>query len=440
MEIRATGWTRVRMKLFNSLLKGNLSKHLVPLASVTGATAINNLAAFAVHLWAARALGVAGFGVFSLAFSVATLTGTIGDLGLNLTMIRLFNKYKDAPETQTKLFGSVFGFKVLLFVLLVLISLPLGRFLALSLGVGLRESGLFAIALITGGLLFFWTYLQSYLQSHRSFTQLTGYIIAYAGLRLGCLAVGYALFPQSPLTWLVATYTGPLLLLFIVGVLPKARKPLVNALAHPRESLALLKEGLNYSKWVALSGIAYIAMPYVVRFVLATRASINDVGIFSAGMTFTMAFTTLNTAVRAVLFPRVTALEGSERMREYLRKLGRFAPYYAGVAILGISVLGFLQWFVLGEEYRTAMPVFLITAGVFAIVVFLGLGTMLIHTMMRPQVEAVANLSKLSLVLILSLLLVPSLRALGGAIAYAVPLVAGEAGMLWYVSRNASQK
>jgi O-antigen/teichoic acid export membrane protein len=217
-----------------------------------------------------------------------------------------------------------------------------------------------------------------------------------------------------------------------------AGKLLALSILAPQSSIAALKEAVAYSKWVALSGIAYIAMPYLARFILAVRASVEEVGIFSAGMTFTVAFSTLNTAVRAVIFPQVTALEGREEIRRYLGRLARIAPYYTVLAVLGIACLGSLQWAVLGEEYRTALPVFLVTAGAFAAVVFLGLGTMLVHTMMRPQVDAWVNVVRLGLMVLLASILVPSFHALGAAAAYVVPVLIGEVWMFRYVEQKSS--
>jgi len=116
------------MRQYMNFQGGLLKKQLVPFASVVSATIINNLVGFAVNVFAARLLGVELFGVFSLAFAVATMTGAIGEFGLNLTMIRLFNKYKDESKSQTSILGSVLGFKGLVFVLLALISIPLGGF------------------------------------------------------------------------------------------------------------------------------------------------------------------------------------------------------------------------------------------------------------------------------------------------------------------------
>ncbi len=408
-------------------------KHVVPLASVTIATAFNNLVGFVVSVVAAKNLGAERFGVFSLAFSVATLTGAVGDFGFNLAMIRLFNKYQAVPEKQTIVLGTALSFKALLFVLLAATCLPLSRFLSSSLGLGSAYSNLFAISIITGGFLFIWTYLQSYLQAYCSFKQLTGYILTYCGLRLVCLLVAYKFFSEDPLAWLVATYTAPVFVLILIGVAPKGRDAIAVAFKRPSASLSILRETLNYSKWVALSGIAYMAMPYLARFILAVLASLEEVGIFSAGMTFTVAFSTLNTAVRAVIFPKVTALEDRAQIRRYLGRLARIAPYYALLVVLGIAFLAILQWSVLGAEYRRALPVFLVTACALAVVIFLGLGTMLVHTMMRPQVDAWVNVVRLGLMVILAYILVPAFHALGAAVAYAVPVLIGEMWMFRYV-------
>lgn len=426
------------MKIIDSdLARLSLPKGLVvPMTSLTGATLANSLVGFVVNVVAAKNLGAEGFGIFSLAFSIATMAGTIGDFGFNLTVIRLFNRYQKEPEKQTMVLGAALGFKVLLFAFLAVTCLPVGVFLALSLGAGSTGPKLFAIALITGGLLFFWTYFQSYLQSYRSFGQLAGYILGYAGLRVVCLGVAYEFFPEDPLAWILATYTIPVAVIILGGLVPKGTKAMRIAFTQPGVSLEILREMLNYSKWVALSAIAYAAMPYLVRFILAMCASVAEVGIFSAGMTFTMAFTTLNTAMRAIIFPQVTAFEGQEQVSRYLARLKMIAPYYAIAALLGIIVLGFLQWFVLGEEYRAALPIFLVTGGAFAIVLFLGLGTMLVHTMMKPEIDSMTNVGRLCLMIILALLLVPSYGALGGAIAYVVPLLIGEIWMFSYVMQR----
>lgn len=425
-----------RIKL--EFLTKRVRKQFAELASVTGANAFNNLVGFLVQLSAAKTMGAANYGILSLALSVATMTGTIGDFGLNLATIRLYNKYQGQNETKDLLLGSIISLKILLLLFIVLLSFPIGNLLARCLLGNAGETKLFAIALLTGGTLFFWTYLQSYLQSQQLFFRLTVYIIAYAILRIIFLAVGYVLYPQKPIVWLMATYTLPVFILSINGVLLKIQKLIKKTFSHPNASLIILQEALSYSKWVAISGIAYTSLINLIRFVLAAFTSPAEVGIFSAGITFTMVFSTLNTSIRVVLFPKVTALESPKEIDRYLERIKNMAPYYFIFVVLGIIVLGLLQWYFLGAEYRAALPVFFITSLSLSLTIFLGLGTMLVHTMMKPQVDALVNIARLVLMLLLGVVLIPLFHAVGGAVAYALPVLLGEIWMYRFVkTKNA---
>jgi len=95
-----------------------------------------------------------------------------------------------------------------------------------------------------------------------------------------------------------------------------------------------------------------------------------------------------------------------------------------------------IQWLALGPEYRQALPVFLVTALSSAVTVFLGLLTMLLHTMMVPAVDVWVNLVGLGLTALLTLALVPASGAVGAGIAYSVPLVVGEAVKFRYVKHR----
>jgi len=79
---------------------------------VTFATVINNLVSFLIQIAAARVLGPQDFGILSLAISVVFLTGTIGEFGLGLASIRLFNKHQNDRAVQQVLLSSVLLLKV----------------------------------------------------------------------------------------------------------------------------------------------------------------------------------------------------------------------------------------------------------------------------------------------------------------------------------------
>jgi len=192
----------------------------------------------------------------------------------------------------------------------------------------------------------FWNYLQTLFQCYRDFNKLAIYILLYSCLRVAILPVVYIIVGGGPLTWLLVIYTIPTAILFGVGIISRSGKSVVFSRAPLQATFTALKEILLYSRWIALSTIAYTSMPYVARFILTVHASVEDVGIFSAGMTFTMVFITLNTAMRSVLFPKVTSLEGQDQMKTYLKRLRKIAPYYFLVAVVVIIGLALLQWFI----------------------------------------------------------------------------------------------
>lgn len=252
-------------------------------------------------------------------------------------------------------------------MILLSLSLLLGKILSRFFSIYGIDQVLFAVALITGGSLLFWNYLQTLFQCYRAFNQLARYMLLYSGLRVAVLPIVYVAVGGGPLTWLLVIYTIPTAILFMVGLI--SSKSFIYMAPIPAVFTSL-KEIILYGRWVALSTIAYTSMPYVARFILAAYSSVEDVGIFSVGMTFTMVFITLNTAIRSVLFPKVTSLEGQDQMKTYLKGLRKIAAWYFSVAIALIIGLALLQWFVLGDAYSAALPIFLITACAFACTVF----------------------------------------------------------------------
>lgn len=421
---------------FNYLLKlaKNSRRDLFSLGSIAFATIINSASAFLVNVFVAKSLGAEGFGIFSLAFSIASLTEIIGNFGFNLAVIRLFNKYKREPEKQNLVFAVCLSFNFLFFVFLILFAIPLGKILTRALYLEASFSILFTISFITGGLLLFWIFLQAYLQAKQSFKLLTKYILSFAALRLIFLLILLVFPPSKPFSWFLATYTFPLFILILLLVVPQGYKLLPIVFHKSRCSLEIFREIINYSKWVALSSVSYIALPHVVRFVLARETSLEEVGIFSAGMTFTMVFSTLNTSIRAVLFPKVTALESSKEMVEYLKKIKFLMPFFISFSMVSIIFLGFFQRVLLGERYIASLPVFLVSASALSIVLFLSLGTMLIHTMMRPEMEALIELIRLFLVFLLSYFIAKN-GALSVTIVYSIVLLGGTIIKLVIVRR-----
>ncbi len=402
----------------------------------------NNFAVFVINIVVARKFGPDDFGVFSLAISFMISLNLVADLGVNLTLVRFYNLYDSDEERRETLLLSLLVWKTSIVLALVLLSVPLGVLATRVFNLDSSYTSLFILAVASAGLFGVWLYYQSYLQALKCFKQLSQYIVLCAILRLACFGILYFAFAAFlNMTWtFLSIYSFPVLIAAAIGLYPMFvllfRKKCPEFAVMMKNMQAILR----YGKWVALSGLCHSFIYRGIQFVLAARATKYELGIFSAGFVFTLAFAPFNTAVRTVFFPHVTSYKDNRTMKRHLRRMWRVLPYYVIFVIGGVGILAVVQLLFLGKEYTTSLPVFLITATALTITIFLGLGTMMVHTFMRPEIDAYVNIARLIISTMAAFFLSPSIGAIGGAISYAIPLVLGEILMLVYVIRLIHEK
>jgi O-antigen/teichoic acid export membrane protein len=279
------------------------------------------------------------------------------------------------------------------------------------------------------------------MQAHRQFKKLATYIAFSGMLRLVCFFTIYLLFTRllNLSSTLTSIYTWPLVIAIVVGIIP-IMADLVN---QKLPGFAVVRRNIfkimHYGKWVAISALCNSFIYRGVQFILATRTSTYELGIFSAGFVFTLAFSPINAAVRTVFFPYVTAYAKNEIIN-HLRRMKKVFPVFLILTALGIATLAIIQVVFLGDRYTQSLPVFLITSTALTISVFLGIASMLVHTIMKPEIDAYTNIGRVIASSLLTFSLAPALGALGGAIAYALPIVIGEIFMVLYVRKLIYEK
>lgn len=406
------------------------------------ANVFSNLVTFVVNIFLAKKFGPENFGIFSLAVSVMITVNFVFNLGLSLTMVRFFNLYQKEKGRQKLLLSSLFIFRCLLILLLIVVSFPAGFLLAKWLHLGHSYQLLVSLAIISGAILTLWLFLQNFLQAHKEFSKLSRYIVGYAIFRIFCFALMYLIYTNalSITAVLASLYTIPVILITLIGIIPIVLYFFNNGFPSFKNIFKTVTDVLNYSKWVAISGISFNLILRSIQFILAIRSSKLELGFLSAGFVFTVAFSTLNMAVRTVLFPHITAFENTKDMKNHLVKVKKIFPYYLILMGVGIAILSVIQIVFLGDEYAAALPVFLVTSIALGLVIFMGLISMLLHTLMRPEVDAFVNVGRLITASILVYLLAPHFGAIGGAVGYAVPVVLGEFFMVFFVNRLINEK
>ncbi|MBE0432871.1 oligosaccharide flippase family protein [candidate division WOR-3 bacterium] len=401
------------------------------------ANVVNNIVTFAVNVLLAKSVGPEKFGIFSLAVSLMLMVHFIFDIGLNLTLVRFYNIYQKDRGYQQLLLTSLLVLRFAILAFLLIGSFIVAPVLTRMFDLPPMYSPLVVIAIVTGGVLTLWVYFQSYMQARGKFMRLSSHILGYAGLRILFLVLLFfsAADPSDLTLTLAALYSLPAVIIVLISIVPVCFRVLDLRSLFRQNIISPLKEVLKYSKWVALASISYNLILRAIQFVLALRTSTYELGILSAGFVFTVAFSTLNMAIRAVFFPHVTAFEKIGDMKAYYAQIKAIGPYYVFFAVISIGLLALVQVTLLGHEYTKALPVFLITAGAFSLVIFLGLWSMMVHTFMHPEIDAIVNIVRLVAACVLAYVLSPRFGAVGGAFAYALPLVLGEFFMVVYVRK-----
>lgn len=390
-----------------------------------------------MNVISAKFLSIDGYGLFSLGLAISGFTEIIGNFGVHLTMVRIFNAYDNDSQLQKRILGVVLIFQSVVFIIIAGLSVLISRVLVVFLSVKSNEFWLFALALITGGLYLFWFYILSYYQAQKKFNLFSRYTIILAFLRILLLVIPVILKWYETIIFFLFSNFLPVFTILLIE-LPK-KIPLIKiTLTSKEKSLQLLKEVISYSKWVGLSELTYSGMPMVVRIVLGKVSKISEVGIFSAGLTFASVFISLNTILRTFFFPEVSAFKNFQEFKMHFERVKKFFfPFAIGSSII-IGILAGTQLFLLGEDYKKAFPIVLINGFGFATVTFLGLITMLIHTLMKPNVDALTNVFRFLLLIVISIILSEKFGAIGASIAYSTTLILGEFFLLYYVFKKIS--
>ena len=405
--------------------------HIKSISFLTIAYALSSLMGFLINLLAAKKLEVSTFGLFSIAYTTTTWIAVIGNFGVGAGMIRIYNKYGHDEIKQKLVLKASLFYVVLATLIIILTSSILSSFLLQILHIEREAKFLFLLSFLSGALFILWIYLQNYHQAIKKFKILSLLVLAYSILRAIFLLLVYLYYPKSSTAWLLASYLLPISILILLF-----SHSFFYLLTHDfksiRETIDLLKEVINYSKWIALSSIAGSGILYFSRVILAKVSTLEEFGIFSAGLNLAMGLTVIYTGLYSFLYPTITSFT-KEQISKYFKLLVKTLPLYLLASLLGILLLGGVLWFYLGERYVPAIPVFLISSFSIGITMFLGLISMPLHTFMLAKVFAYVNIGRVFLVGLLTYLLGRYFGALGGALAYGSVMILGEIFMVYVV-------
>ncbi len=399
------------------------------ISGVLSANIFNQSISFIIIFLATKLLKVSDFASFAIAMSITMLWALFLDFGLSTTIVRKFNNLGN--ENKSREFLSLsYSWKLMVFLLNIIISFPITKVSIYFFPILQGYESLIYISYLSGGLLSLWMTVRAIEQAQKNFTNFKKYTFIYGFLRLIFISL-ILIVDKFEVNYVFLTlYALPLFLLLSFDVVKNRGLMKVFRKADWKEFLTV---GFSYSKWVALSGLFFMLLSRLPQFTLGASSSEKEVALYSSAITFVVVFSLLNDTIRTVIMPDITIIKTNEQRKVYTAKLLKFLPFVVGLGFIIIAIISVMIYFLLDEVYKESIPVFWIIGLAHVMLIYIGLFNILIHSYGVPKLNAINNLVRL-LVLIVLLIVIPK-SAISVSVTYAIVVVLGELNLLFKIRR-----
>lgn len=381
--------------------------------------------AFGLRVVLARGLGDEGLGTYALFFLVVIVAGGIINLGIGLGNIYFLNK---GPHSFRVLLANSLSVLAVTSVLTWILIAAYGLITEPQFLVSGPTFWLYAAALpgVVGYVL-----LTSFLHGSSRFLALAAVATAQ-GLSGLLIVTGLYAFGTLDVFGALAAWAGSFLLadllaLLVIGV----RNVDIGGILRP--NWAALKDQVRYGAQGQIANLAQLFNYRLDQFLVAAFISRAAVGHYTVAVGLGESVWWISSAVAMVLLPRLTQMD-SERARKMTPLISRnvlFVSIAAAAALIVVSPI--LIRVLFGGDFTPAQtPLLLLMPGVIAASAGRVLGSYL-FSQGRVIYNTYATFIALGVTLALDLVLIPTLKIEGAAIASSVAYVVSLAATLyWY--------
>jgi O-antigen/teichoic acid export membrane protein len=365
----------------------------------------------------AQLLGAAGYGLYSLGFSLVLLVQWVAAIGLDWGVLRycaLYHQRGSEPHLKGTLrISLILGLASSL--LLAGILLGLSEYLALRVfGDAELKTALQLFALSLPFLVLV-RIATSFIQSLREIYRMTmlQHVVQPGVNFLALLALFF-------LGWGLAGAVGAYLvsLLVTLGLGLHYIRQTFPAFFSSLPSEFRLGELLRYSLALTFIGVSYQVLLRTPNLMLGYLADAREVGLYSAGANFAMAMAFFHTVFVMPFMPVLVELYEKGNM-EQLRQVYRTVTRWTASAVLPLFlVLGIFHEPIMGlagREFREGGLVLVLLSMAWLLYFVKGPGAALLDMTGRQTVDLVNMLGIEALTIVLNLLLIPGYGALGAA-------------------------
>ncbi len=180
---------------------------------------------------------------------------------------------------------------------------------------------------------------------------------------------------------------------------------------------SLIRRLLSYSRWIGKANVVIIFSLYQGTFLLMLWGSPAATGIFGLALTLSLGFFAVYNAFFEYLLARIASIDSLTELRRFIRQ-----AFAASVLLsLGCIPVAFIVTLiiptVLRPELAEVIPVFCYLAAAMVFLILQAPFEAACHYLMRPQLVSFNWLMRAVFIATAGILLVPSMSALGAAMA-----------------------
>jgi O-antigen/teichoic acid export membrane protein len=356
---------------------------------------------FLTVLLISRELPVNSFGLFNIAISVMLIASRLASLGMDTGMIRFASSYLVSERSDeahqvlslTLLVRVVVSFVVaaIIFSASQVVSEYFFHYSNLVPLMKLAAFGIVTLSLVN--------YLRSALYAYQWFKRsaILQLLVDFGKI---CSAVMCVYFLRLDDVTSVMIFAFAPLLGIVVG----------------RWSKDLFKRLFSYSKWLFVSNVSEITLPYVGIFMLAKMLDSESVGIYGLALNLTYIFPIIIYSLQSVLLPEVSRFTEVDQFEKYIKGSLKIS-FYIGIIIIPVLFLShkiILLFF--GVRYLDSVPIFNWLLLGYVVHIIKSTIRMALYSMNRPHVLAAVDMLKLIIITLGCYVFIPYFGILAPAI------------------------
>lgn len=400
-------------KMYQKIKKLLFTQTAKDASVMTISTAIASVIAAIFFILAARLLGPAEFGLFSLATAASFMFADVFDIAINTSLIRFVSReLRKGDGEEDKYLKFIFKTKYLIgFVLVItvgIIAVPLSRLLfAQSL-----PRVLFLVSIGTAFQLIY-TFGLSHLQARREFVKAGASIVSLPLIRLfGFLSLIVVRSVKVMSTLVVYFFTVPIAAFVALTLAPKS----FLRVSHERR---VARKFFRYSLPLTAGFALATVSGRIDNFILANLAGSTAVGFYAAAFRLFTPVQYLTGALSTVFAPRFASFENKQQVTEYFRKsLLAMGALSFGV-LLAIPLSPLIIRLFYGIEYQSSVVVLQILAiGFSAFLLQAPFTSTILYYFAKTRIFAVINAVQLAIIVLANLFFIPIFQEKGSAIAF----------------------